>query len=459
MEVSEGVAHILVVDDEHGILASLERIFAREGYDVSTTDSGDEAINILRQRGADVVLADVMMPKMSGIDLLRAVKAISPSIDVLMMTAFGTIEKAVECMREGAYDFISKPLKRALVVRSVQRALERRALLHENRALRAQAMSLHADDDVVVGSSNALRATLDLVAQAAPSEATILLEGESGTGKELLAQRIHALSNRALGPFVAVNCAALPEGLLESELFGHEKGAFTGAFSRHLGRFERAQGGTIVLDEIGETSSAVQVRLLRVLQEGEIERVGGGEVIRADVRVVAATHRNLKELVAAGKFREDLYYRLNVIPVVVPPLRERHGDVVILAQHFLKRFARKNNKTIEGFSELALADLDAYAWPGNVRELENTIERAVVLCRGEIIGRDDLPQAMRRQTEDPSRSHHHHSDGIFVPYGTTMGEAEMMLITQTLERCGGDKKTAARLLGIAPRTIYRRVGG
>jgi two-component system response regulator HydG len=392
-----------------------------------------------------------MMPKMSGIELLRAVKALCPAVEVVMMTAFGTVENAVECMRQGAYDFITKPLKRAIVVRSVQRALERRALLHENRILR-EAMSALPKGEIV-GQSEAIRRTLELLAQAAPSAATILLSGESGTGKELLARYAHRLSERKDGPFVAVNCAALPETLLESELFGHERGAFTGAVEKRAGRFERANDGTLFLDEVGEMAPAVQVRLLRVLQEGELERVGGQAVVPVNVRVVAATNRTLEDDVEDGRFREDLYYRLNVIRVQVPPLRVRHGDVVLLAQHFLGVFATKNKKSLFGLSDAALQALDAYQWPGNVRELENTIERAVVLCRGDVIGVEDLPEPIANAHADVRAS----ASGVFIPFGTPLEEVERRLIHETLARCGGDKKTAARLLGITARTIYRKL--
>jgi two-component system, NtrC family, response regulator HydG len=445
-------ARVLVVDDELPILDSLRKIFEREGYHVLTTDSGEEALDFVRSQPIDMLLADIMMPKMSGTELLRAVKVMSPGIEVLMMTAFGTIENAVECMRQGAYDFITKPLKRAIVTRSAQRALERRALVRENRVLR-QAMDSAAGDGVV-GQSVAMRKTLETIAQAAPSLATILLMGESGTGKELLARRIHQLSDRANKPFIAINCAALPETLLETELFGHEKGAFTGAVQRREGRFERAHDGTIFLDEIGETSPAVQVRLLRVLQEGEIERVGSESALPVNVRVIAATNRNLHDDVAQGRFREDLFYRLNVIPLRLPPLRERYGDALLLAQYFLARFAEKNNKVVRGFSERAAAAIDAHKWPGNVRELENSIERAVVLCRGDVIGIEDLPETVANAAERSKLN----ADGIVIPYGMPLHEIELRVIQETLERCGGDKKTAARLLGIASRTIYRKVG-
>ncbi|MEK7704705.1 MAG: sigma-54 dependent transcriptional regulator, partial [Myxococcota bacterium] len=280
--------------------------------------------------------------------------------------------------------------------------------------------------------------------------------GESGTGKELLAREIHRHSERAQGPFVAVNCAALPEGLLESELFGHERGAFTGAHARREGRFERAHGGTLLLDEIGETSPALQLRLLRVLQEGEIERIGGQETVSVDVRVVAATNRVLEDEVRAGRFREDLYYRLNVIPIHIPPLRARHGDAVLLAQHFMQRSTQKNRKSVRGFTETAIKAIDAYDWPGNVRELENAVERAVVLARGDVIGVEDLPPALSAPLGDAAIRRD--GDGLLVPFGTPLEEVERQLIRETLARAGGDKRTAARLLGIAVRTIYRKLG-
>jgi two-component system response regulator HydG len=442
--------HLIVVDDEPGILTSLRKIFEREAIAVTATDSGEHALACLRESGAQVILADVMMPKMNGIDLLRAVKAASPATEVVMMTAFGTVENAVECMRQGAYDFIVKPLKRAIVVRSVQRAVERHRLLHENLVLRAAVEA--AQTQPVIGQSAAMRRTLQMVRQAAPSAATILLTGESGTGKELLARTVHRCGESSDGPYVPVNCAALPETLLETELFGHEKGAFTGATGRRIGRFERADGGTIFLDEIGETSPAVQVRLLRVLQESEIERVGANEVVPVNVRVVAATRRNLKEDVADGRFREDLFYRLNVIPIHIPPLRERHGDVALLAQHFLAHYCAKNKKPLAGFSEAATAALEAYAWPGNVRELENAIERAVVLCRSESIGVGDLPDALggARPPEEPK-------EGMLVPYGLSLQEIELQIIRETLRRNANDKKKTAYLLGVAPRTIRRKI--
>src|SRR6185369_16994624 len=383
---------LLVVDDEPSNLESLERIFAREGLIVVVAPDGKEGLEVLRKRRIDVCLTDLMMPGVSGVDLLKAARQVSPETEVVLMTAYGTVETAVEAMREGAYDFIIKPLKRAHVVRVVEKALEKQSLLVENRTLRAQLEA--ARRRPTVGQSLAMRRTLEVVQQAAPSVATVLLLGESGTGKELLARQIHELSPRAGRAFVPVNCAAIPETILEGELFGYEKGAFTGATQRRDGRFGQADGGTLFLDEIGEISPAVQVKLLRVLQEGEIERLGGKST-KIDIRLVAATNRDLKRAVAEGRFREDLYYRLNVIAVNVPPLRDRRDDVPLLVDHFLTRFRDKNQKSISGLSRAALDAMTAYHWPGNVRELENAIERAVVLTKANIIDVEDLPRELR----------------------------------------------------------------
>src|SRR5437868_1322213 len=336
-----------------------------------------------------------MMPAMSGQELLRAVRAVAPDAEVVLMTAFGTVEAAVAAMKDGAYDFLTKPLKRHAVLKSVEKALEKRRLVQENRQLKARLAGLSGAQTAIVGQSPALRATLDIIRQAAPSSATVLLLGESGTGKELFARALHEHSGRAAGPFVPINCAAIPETIVESELFGYERGAFTGAVQRKEGRIERAQGGTLFLDEVGELTPAVQVKLLRFLQEGEIERLGGTGTLKVDCRVVAATNQDLSARVREGKFREDLYYRLNVIQVVLPPLRDRAEDVPILADHFIARYAAKNGKSIRGVTRAALAALEAYPWPGNVRELEHAIERAVVLSRGAQIDVDDLPESVR----------------------------------------------------------------
>src|SRR5436305_10395284 len=334
-------ATLLLVDDEPANLDSLERIFAREGYRTQRAETGAAALALLRDRPADVVLTDLMMPGMSGQELLRAVRAVAPEAEVVLMTAYGTVEAAVAAMKDGAYDFLTKPLKRHAVLKSAQQALEKRRLVHENKQLRAR---LAGAQQAIIGQSPSLRATLDIIRQAAPSSATVLLLGESGTGKELFARALHDHSPRAGGPFVPINCAAIPETILESELFGYERGAFTGAVQRKEGRIERAQGGTLFLDEVGELTPAVQVKLLRFLQEAEIERLGGTSAIKVDCRVVAATNRDLLAHVKEGRCREDLFYRLNVIQVVLPPLRDRVEDVPLLADHFVARYAAKNGK-------------------------------------------------------------------------------------------------------------------
>jgi two-component system, NtrC family, response regulator HydG len=446
---------ILVVDDEPAIVESLTKIFRREGMNVLSATDGTIGLDLLRKQRVGVLLTDLMMPQTSGMDLLRAAKTIAPETEVVLMTAYGTVETAVDAMKEGAYDFVTKPLRRAHVVRIVRNALEKQSLLVENRSLKAQlAQVKEARRRVIIGSSLAWRRTMDIVMQAAPSEATVLLLGESGTGKELLARAVHDNSTRGKGPFVAVNCAAIPESILEAELFGYEKGAFTGATTARDGRFEAANGGTLFLDEIGEISRHVQVKLLRVLQEGEIERLGGsGKPRSIDVRIVAATNVNLAEEVKAGRFREDLYYRLNVIPVNVPPLRDRRDDIPLLAQHFVQVYADKNGKSIAGISPKATERLVEYGWPGNVRELENAIERAVVLTRGNgAIDEDALPREIRDATPGTVSA-----TSLTFPIGMPLAEIEMRVIHETLRHTRGDKRLTAKLLGIATRTIYRRL--
>jgi len=447
---------ILVVDDEQANLDSLDRIFAREGYRILLARSGQAAVETLRGEPVDVVLTDLMMPSMSGQDLLRAVRAVAPDAEVVLMTAYGTVEAAVAAMKDGAYDFLTKPLKRHAVLKSIQQAIDKRRLVLENKELRAR---LAGVEQPIVGQSPSLRATLDIIRQAAPSSATVLLLGESGTGKELFARALHEHSPRAQGPFVPINCAAIPETILESELFGYERGAFTGAVQRKEGRIERAQGGTLFLDEVGELTPSVQVKLLRFLQDGQIERLGGTGAVKVDSRVVAATNQDLASRVREGKFREDLYYRLNVIQVVLPPLRDRIEDVPILAEHFIGRYAAKNGKTIRGLTRAAFAALEAYPWPGNVRELEHAVERAVVLSRGAEIDVDDLPESVRSSGAARAAGLASPMEGrtLSVPLGTSMEEIELRVIRETLRQTKGDKNLAAQLLGIAARTIYRKL--
>jgi two-component system response regulator HydG len=443
---------LLVVDDEPSNLESLERIFAREGLSVMTAPDGKEGLEVLRKRRVDVLLTDLMMPGVTGVDLLKATRQISPETEVVLMTAYGTVETAVEAMREGAYDFITKPLKRAHVVRVVEKALEKQSLLVENRALKAQLEATRRRP--IVGQSLSIRRTFEVVQQAAPSAATVLLLGESGTGKELLARQIHELSPRAGRAFVPVNCAAIPEGILEGELFGYEKGAFTGAVTRRDGRFAHADGGTLFLDEIGEIPLSVQVKLLRVLQEGEIERLGG-KAQKIDIRLVAATNKDLRKAVSEGRFREDLFYRLNVIAVNVPPLRDRRDDVPLLVDHFLGRYREKNQKPVSGCTRAALDAMLGYEWPGNVRELENTVERAVVLTKSNIIDVDDLPREVLGAPAAFGAGAG--QKALSFEIGTPLEEIELRVIHETLRHTKGDKKLAAQLLGIATRTIYRKL--
>jgi len=450
-------ATLLLVDDEPANLDSLERIFAREGYKTQRAETGAAALALLRDKPADVVLTDLMMPGMSGQELLRAVKAVAPDAEVVLMTAYGTVEAAVAVMKDGAYDFLNKPLKRHAVLKSVAQALEKRRLVLENKQLRARLAGVSSP---IVGQSPALRSTLDIIRQAAPSSATVLLLGESGTGKELFARALHEHSTRAQAPFVPINCAAIPDTILESELFGYERGAFTGAVARKEGRIERAQGGTLFLDEIGELSLGVQVKLLRFLQEGEIERLGGTSPVKVDSRVVAATNRDLASAVQSGKFREDLYYRLNVMQVILPPLRERVEDIPLLADHFVGKYAAKNGKQFSGITPSAMEALEAYLWPGNVRELEHAIERAVVLSSGSEIDIDALPQPVVQAARGGPRGPIPAAlEGrtLSIPLGATMEEIELRVIRETLRHTKGDKNLAAQLLGIAARTIYRKL--
>jgi len=444
-EPREPTTTVLVVDDEPSNLESLEKIFAKEGLRVLTARTGRQALDHCRAHRVDVVLTDLMMPGMNGIELIKALGTVAPDAEVVVMTAYGTIETAVEAMREGAYDFVEKPLKRMQIVKTVRKAAERHALVAENKTLKQELSALK--NKPIVGSSQALRRALETAYQAAPSTANVLILGESGTGKELLARAIHERSLRD-GPFVGVNLAALPETIVESELFGHEKGSFTGATARRIGRIAQADGGTLFLDEIGELSPSVQVKLLRVLQEGEYEPIGG-RTEQATFRLVAATNRDLEQAVDEGSFREDLYYRLNVIAITSPRLADRRDDIPLLVDHFLDRYCRKNGKPRMTVEREALDQLMSYHWPGNVRELENVVERAVVLGKEPTMGLADLPgkiTSAERRAGDLSFS-----------IGTPLSEIERRVIRATLDHTDGDKQLAAQLLGISARTIYRKL--
>ena len=443
---------LLIVDDDAAHLQSLRRIFEREQMQVLCASDGDQAVELARRERVDLVLTDLVMPRLGGLDLLKALRMVAPEAETILMTAYGTVENAVEAMREGAYDFITKPIKRGVVVQAVRRALERQSLVVENRELRAELNSVRGGRDII-GLSAPIRHLVEMIAQVAPSSATVLVLGESGTGKELIARALHLGSAVSSGPFVAVNCAALPETILEAELFGVDAGAYTGATEARPGRFERADGGTLFLDEIGEMPAHLQVKILRALQEGEIERLGGTKALRVKVRVIAATNRDLTALVEEGSFRADLYYRLNVISMVSPPLRNRVDDIPVLVEHFFQRFAERHNKKLRGIERDAMAALMAYRWPGNVRELENVIERAVVLCQKEVVDRELLgPQFSQGEVSPPSQS------GVLqIPLGTPMAQIERQVIEETLRQSGGDKNVTARILGISARTIYRRL--
>jgi len=457
MRPNSGI-HVMVVDDKRGSREALEKMIAKEGFRVSLAHDAETALQALEREPADVVITDLRMPGMDGIHLLKEVKRRNPRTEVILISGVGTVESAVEAMRQGAYDFLTKPLERVVVRKAIEKAVEMQELMRENEDLRAQLQSFR-DDSGLIGNHPAVRAVKELVRQVAPTSANVLILGESGTGKELVANAIHSQSERKAGPYIKLNCAALPETLLESELFGYERGAFTGAAQRKEGRFRLAHGGTLFLDEIGDMPLVLQPKILRVLQEGEFERVGGTETLQVDVRIVASTNRNLESAVAERSFREDLYYRLNVISIHMPPLRERRSDIPLLAEHFLQRFASKNSRPVQGFSREAVDLLAGYDWPGNVRELENTVERAVVLSRGEILSAEDLPPSIIRALKAPDeRPFSPETPVLTIPVGTPLAEIERRVILETLRQAGGDKSEAARQLGIATRTIYRKLG-
>ena len=441
---------VLIVDDQESIRLALSRMLSKEGYEVLLADEGEKALDILRERKVNAMLSDLKMPKMDGMQLLKASKLIKPEVEVILITAHGTIEKAVEAMKDGAYDFITKPFKKLVITNMIKKAIEKQALVVENRYLHEQlAHSGHDRQSNIIGQSGIMCDVIKLAEQVAPSQASVLIQGENGTGKESIASLIHRIGARSDKPFIKVSCAALPDTLLESELFGYEKGAFTGAVSQKEGRFELANEGTLFLDEIGEITPSIQVKLLRVLQEGEFERLGGTKVLRSNVRIISATNINLENAIKQKRFREDLYYRLNVITMNMPPLRERREDIPLLISHFLKIYQEKNNKVVDGISEDVLDILTDYQWPGNVREIKNIIERAVVLTQDRIITQKDLPENISKKKAEERK--------LTIPFGMPLREIEKKIIIETLRRSKGDKEITANLLGITPRTIYRRM--
>ncbi len=441
---------LLVVENDESARVSLAMLLKKEGYRPDLAASGEEAIAFIASESYDLVITDLVMGEVGGLEVLQAVKDARRETEVILLTGFGTVETAVEAMKRGAYEYLTKPYDPDELLLTVAKALERRQLKREVKQLREQVRGKYQFANII-GKSARLKQVLDLVESAAPTDATILIQGESGTGKELIARAIHTNSARSSGPFVAINCGALPEPLLESELFGHVRGAFTGAQFNKPGLFEEADGGTIFLDEIGETTPATQVKLLRVLQEGEIRRVGDTRTVKVNTRVVAATNTDLLGLVREGKFREDLYYRLNVIAIEVPPLRERIEDLPLLVAHFLDKYAAKTGRGPKELAPQALALMERYAWPGNIRELENTIERAVILSKGPVIGPADLPPSVRAgyETRNLGRS--------LEPGELTLEELERAYIIASLEKFAGNHAATAAALGISRTTLWRKL--
>ena len=443
---------ILIIDDEEVQRESVGSYLKKREYDIYTAENGEKGIDYILKNIVDVVLTDFRMPGLNGLELLKKIKEINPEIDVVVITAFGNVQDAVEIMKSGAYDYLTKPIDLDELESLLERIKEKRILLSENKMLKRQ-LGQKFKVDSIISQSSEMETVLSTVSQVALSKASVLIRGESGTGKELIAKAIHFSGLRKNKPFVTVNVAALSENLLESELFGHERGAFTGAAYQKTGKFELADGGTIFLDEIGEIPLQLQVKLLRVIQFGEIEKVGSNVTLKTDVRIISATHRNLEEMISKGEFREDLYYRINVVPVWISPLRKRKTDILLLAEHFINDYKNENGKDIKGLTKEALDKLIKYDFPGNVRELENIIERAVVLCRGEYITSKDLPGNVTQMSEKGILDPYNLTDG----YETKINSFEKEMLTEALQQAGGNQSAAARLLGITERHFRSRL--
>ena len=436
-------AKVLVVDDEAIIRESLRDWLSDVGHQVLIAENGPQALEIIEKEKPSIAIVDLVMPGMDGIELLKRAKEISPHIEVIIITAYGSVPTAITAMREGAYDYIEKPFCPEKAELLIEKLMEHQRLIEENISLHQKLEERYRFENIIAKSPK-MQQVIEVIKVVAKSNATVLITGESGTGKELVARATHSQSYRKDKPFVAVSCAALSESLLESELFGHEKGAFTGAHAQRKGKFEVANKGTLFLDEIGEMSANIQVHLLRVLEEKEFARVGGNELIRVDVRIISASNKDMKKMIASGEFREDLYYRLNVVTIELPPLRERKEDIPLLAQHFLKKFTVENQKEIGGFSPEATDFLLKYEWPGNVRELENAIERAVILAKNSDIEVADLPQENLLMTRS-------------TPPGGSLREIEKERILNVLSETGGNYSEAARILGISRVTLYNKI--
>ena len=436
---------ILLVDDQETNRRTLGLLLQRENYQIFFASNGIEALHLINNQSVDLIITDLKMPRMNGIDLLREVKNRFPQIEVIVTTAYGTVDTAVEAMKLGAWDFITKPIRSKEILPIIERAKQKWTLSQENQQLKAELAKVSSAQ--WIGPSPLMQQITQEAMSVADSEASVLLLGKSGTGKSLLARRIHNASPRNSGAFITLNCGAIPENLMESEMFGHEKGAFTSAGKRKLGKFELANHGTLFLDEVAEMAPHLQVKLLRVLQEGEFERIGGSETLRSHARIIAASNQDIQKGIAEGRFREDLYYRLNVIQIVLPSLSERKEDIPLLVEFFLKKHAKKNHRSFKNLNKEALDILVQWDWPGNVRELENVIERAVVLSKSDEILKRDLP----------SQLHHYNSDQVLkFPLGTPIRDVEKAMILSTLKMTDGDKTKAAEILGITARTIYRK---
>ena len=441
---------ILVVDDESSHRQMIEAVLSAEGYEISQADDGRTAITAVEDKFYDLVIMDVRMPNVDGVQALQKIKQISPDIPVIIMTAYASVGTAVDALKSGAYDYLVKPLDIDELKILVAKALRHHQLEQENIYLKER-LNDRFDFSNIIGRSPAMTKLFETMALVAPSEATVLIVGESGTGKELIASAVHQNSPRKDRPLIKVNCAALPETLLESELFGHEKGAFTGAIARKQGRFQLSHNSSIFLDEIAEMAPATQAKILRVLQEREFEPVGSSQTIKVDTRIIAATNKNLEEEIKAGRFREDLYYRINVVTLVVPPMRERREDIPLLADFFLKQYAEKNNRPIKGFTPRAVDLLMRYDWPGNVRELENVVERAVIMARGDMITPLEFPDVLQDLDEEAKAS------PLALATGRSLKEVEKVMILRTLEETGGNRTHAARILEISRRTLQLKL--
>ncbi len=445
-------SHILIVDDDKPHRIMLKTLLNKWGYTLSEADDGQTAIDLVLEKTYDLILMDIKMIKVSGLVALEEIKKINPAIPIIIMTAFSSVETAVEALKKGAYDYLTKPFDFDKLKITIQRSLDHTRLQKENFQLK-ETLGQNFNSNNIIGKNIKMQKLIQTISQVAKTDATVLINGDSGTGKELIAGAIHYNSLRNQGPFIKINCAAITETLLESELFGHEKGAFTGASRRKEGRFQQADKGSIFLDEISETAMSMQVKLLRVLQEREITPVGSDKVIPVDTRIIAATNKNLIDLIATGDFREDLYYRLNVINLGVPPLRERTGDIQLLAQHFLKKYSKKNNRNIKGVTPEAMDKMVEYHWPGNVRELMNTLERSVILSFGEFLSKDDI----QIETNSPLKSLQGNNPDQINLGEKTLYEVEKLAILKMLDKSGNNKSETARRLGISRRTLHLKL--